>query len=183
MRTRIGSTPSHSAAWRREVEIDATIGHPVEQVFRHLADPLLWHRFVPAVAFRRRVDGGPVAIGSRWMATDRIGPFRVHFVDELAALESDRRVAWISSAPWNARVEYRCEAMGESTRVRASYEGVLEGRLRVLVGWLPTWATRQILAQDFRRLDRLLTREARESKCWSRHHRLPSVGTSGIERA
>ena len=170
MRTRIGSTRSHSAAWRREVEVDATIGHPVEHVFRYLADPLLWHRFAPAVAFRQRVDDGAVAIGSRWMATDRIGPFRVHFIDELAALEPHRRVVWLSSAPWNARVEYRCEGVGESTRVRATYEGVLGGRLRVLVGWLPRWATGLILAQDFRRLDRLLTREVRASECWARHH-------------
>lgn len=171
MRTEMASRVSRRLTWRRGVEVNATIGHPVEQVFRYLADPLLWHRFAPAVAFRRRVDDDPVAIGSRWMATDRIGPFRVHFVDELADLEPHRRVVWISSAPWNARVEYSCEAVGESTRVRATYEGTLGGRLRVLVGWLPRWATRLILAQDLRRLDRLLTREVRESECWRRHHR------------
>jgi uncharacterized protein YndB with AHSA1/START domain len=169
MRTKIASTVK--LTWRREVEVNATLAHPVEQVFRYLADPLLWHRFAPAVAFRRRVDHGPIGVGSRWMATDRIGPFRVHFVDELVVLEPRRRVVWVSSAPWNARVEYRCEADGRSTRVRATYEGVLGGRLRVLVGWLPGWATRLILAQDFRRLNRLLTHEARESECWRRHHR------------
>jgi hypothetical protein len=156
------------------VEINTTIPHPVEHVFSFLADPLLWHRFAPAVAFRRRIDHGPVAIGSRWMATDRIGPFRVHFVDELAVLEPNRRVVWISSAPWNARVEYRCEAVGPSTRVRATYEGTLSGSLRLLVGWLPAWATRLILAQDFRRLDRLLARELRALESWKRH-RAPAM--------
>lgn len=173
MRTEIASTVSHRLTWRREVEVNATIAHPVERVFGYLADPLLWHRFAPAVAFRRRVDHGPMGVGSQWMATDRIGPFRLHFVDELAVLEPPRRVVWLSSAPWNARVEYRCEAVGERTQVRATYEGVLDGRLRLLVGWLPRWATRLILVQDFRRLDRLLTRDDRESQCWRRHHRPP----------
>ncbi len=171
MRTEIGSTVPRWLPWRREVEVNTTIGHPVEEVFPYLSDPTLWHRFAPAVAFRRRIDDGRVAVGSRWMATDRIGPFRIHFIDELAVLEPHRRVVWISSAPWNARVEYRCEADGPSTRVRATYEGTLDGPLRVLVGWLPAWATRRILAQDFRRLERLLTRDVRESECWKRHHR------------
>ena len=137
--------------------MNATIGHPVAAVFAHLADPLRWHEFAPAVAYRQPIGDGPVRVGSRWMSTDRIGPFRIHFVDELAALEPNRRVVWLSSAPWNARVEYHCSPDGDGTRIRATYEGTLSGTLRWQVGWLPSWATRLILAQDFRRLNRLLT--------------------------
>ena len=57
------------------------------------------------------------------MATDRIGPFRFHFIDELAELEPNRRVVWLSSAPWNSRVEYVCLPAGESTDIQARYEG------------------------------------------------------------
>jgi hypothetical protein len=100
------------------------------------------------------------------MSTDRIGPFDFHFVDELVVLEANRRVVWHSSAPWNARVEYACEPDGQGTRIRATYEGDISGPLRLLVGWLPRFATHWILAQDFRRLANILEREAGAARRW-----------------
>lgn len=166
--------------WLRHVRVTTTIGHPVEQVFGYLADPMRWHEFAPAVAFRRPIDDGPPRIGSRWMSTDRIGPFRAHFVDELAELEPNRRVVWLSSAPWNARVEYACRADGAITRVVATYEGELSGSLRWQVGWLPSWATHWILAGDFRRLDRLLTRGAHDARRWQRRHLWPALAEAPV---
>lgn len=163
----------NQARWERRVVVDATVGHPVAAVFPYLADPMRWHCFAPAVAFRRQIDPGPPRVGTRWMATDRIGPFRAHFIDQLEHLEENSRVVWHSSAPWNSRVEYACEAVGEETRVRADYVGVLGGALRWQAGWLPGWATHWILAQDFRRLDRLLTVEARAAARWQTHHPAP----------
>jgi uncharacterized protein YndB with AHSA1/START domain len=114
----------------REVEVNTRLDHPVEQVFPYLVDPLRWHEFAPAVAFRRQIGDGPPIIGTRWMSTDRIGPFRFHFVDELAEVEPNRRVVWLSSAPWNARVEYLCTPDANGTRIRARYEGDISGSLR-----------------------------------------------------
>jgi hypothetical protein len=168
----------HGGRWERRVIVHAMIAHPVEAVFAHLADPMRWHEFAPAVAFRGPIGDGPARIGSRWMSTDRIGPFRIHFVDELAALEPNRRVVWLSSAPWNARVEYHCSSHGRHTQVRAVYEGTLSGSLRWQVGWLPAWATRWILAQDFRRLDRLLTMRARAAGRWRERHPVPALGAT-----
>ena len=143
--------------WRR-VDVDSHIDQPVERVFAYLADPLRWHEFAPACVYRRQIDEGPPAVGTRWAATDLIGPFPFRFVDELLELEPDHRVVWWSSAPWNARVEYVCEPDGGGTRIRATYEGDISGSLRLLVGWLPAAATHWILAQDFRRLRRVLLR-------------------------
>jgi uncharacterized protein YndB with AHSA1/START domain len=143
----------------RRVEVTATLDHPVERVFAYLADPLRWHAFAPACVYRRQIGEGPPEIGTRWEATDLIGPFPMRFVDELVELEPNRRVAWWSSAPWNARVEYAVEPDAGGTRVRATYEGDISGWLRILVGWLPPRLTHWILAQDFRRLARLLDRE------------------------
>jgi uncharacterized protein YndB with AHSA1/START domain len=151
--------------WRR-IEVDARVDHPIERVFAYLANPLLWNEFAPAVVFRRQIDDLPPEVGTRWMATDQIGPFRFHFVDELAELEPNRRVAWLSSAPWNARVEYVCTAEGDGTRVRATYEGDVVGFLQVLVGWLPTRTFGWILARDFRRLDQVLSKEASSARRW-----------------
>jgi hypothetical protein len=154
--------------------VDTTLPHPVDAVFAYLVDPTRWHDFAPAVDFRRQIDDGPAQVGGRWMATDRIGPFRIHFVDQLAELEPNRRVVWLSSAPWNARVEYACAASGDRTRIRATYVGELSGSLRWLAGWLPNWATHWILARDFRRLDRLLTRRARAAQRWQQRHAYPA---------
>lgn len=164
--------------WWRAVTVRTTVGHPVEEVFAHLADPTRWHAFVPAVTLRRQIGVGPAGVGSRWMATDSIGPFRLHFVDELADIEPNRRVVWLSSAPWNGRTEYRCSTEAGTTRVEARYAGTLSGSARWLLGWVPSWAWRLILAQDFRRLDRLLSREARELERWHRGHAPVAVAAS-----
>jgi len=141
---------------RRRVEVQARVDRPVELVFDHLADPETWPTFVPAVVMRRRLDDGPVRVGSRWAAVDRVGPFPFPFVDELLVHEPHRRVVWGSSSPWNSSVEYLCSPDGGGTRVHASYEGDLSGWMRVLGLVVPTHLARSILARDFVRLDRLL---------------------------
>ena len=151
--------------WRR-IEVNALVDHPVERVFAYLANPLLWHEFAPACVYRRQIGDAPPGVGSQWMATDQIGPFRFHFVDELASLEPNRRVVWLSSSPWNAWVEYRCTADGDRTRIRATYQGDVDGFLRVLVGWLPTGVFGWILARDFHRLGRVLSSEVKSAQRW-----------------
>jgi uncharacterized protein YndB with AHSA1/START domain len=146
----------------RRIEVEAILAHPVDRVFGLLADPTRWHEFAPAVALRRRMGDGPVEIGSRWEAIDRIGPFKVRFTDELTELVANRRVVWTSSAPWNARTTYACTADGVGTRVNAVYEGDVSGWLR-LIGWVPTRVMALVLAGDFRRMRRLLAAEDRRS--------------------
>lgn len=146
--------------------MDATINHRIDAVFPYLADPTKWHDFAPAVEYREQIDAGPAHVGTRWRATDRIGPFRIHFVDSLELIDHNRRVVWLSTAPWNARVEYACEESDSGTHIRADYRGVLSDSLRWQVGWLPIWAWHLILAQDFRRLDRLLARKHRVAGRW-----------------
>ncbi len=140
--------------WRR-VTVHATLDQPVERVFAYLAEPTLWHEFVPAVVHRRPMGTGPVEVGSRWQATDRIGPFRIHFIDELAEIDEPRRIVWLSSSPWNARTEYELETADRETRITARYEGDIAGWLRTLA-WIPGPVVASILAQDFKRLQRLL---------------------------
>src|SRR4029078_223064 len=96
----------------RQVDVHATIEHPVDRVFAYLVDPLRWHEFAPACVFRRQIEDQPRRIATRWTATGEISAFRFHFIDELAELEPNRRVVWLSSAPWNSRVEYVCTGAG-----------------------------------------------------------------------
>ena len=152
--------------WERHIVVDATVDHPVDAVFAYLADPTKWRDFAPAAEFREQIDAGAPRVGTRWRGTDRLGPFRIHFIDQLDLLDENRRVVWLSTAPWNSRVEYACEESGTGTRIRADYLGRLSGSARWQVGWLPIWGWRLILAQDFRRLERLLTRKARAAGRW-----------------
>jgi hypothetical protein len=140
---------------RRLVTVDATVDQPAERVFAYLADPTSWPEFVPAVVLRRRIDTGPVGIGTTWQATDQIGPFKIHFVDELAEIEPGRQVVWLSSSPWNARTEYVLTPADGGTRIRATYAGDIGGWLRLLA-WLPGPIVSWILAKDFKRLQELL---------------------------
>ncbi|WP_164743435.1 SRPBCC family protein [Microbacterium sulfonylureivorans] len=156
--------------WARRVVVDATVPHRTEAVFPYLADPDKWHDFAPAVVFRRRIDTGPIRVGATWMATDRIGPFRIHFIDRLEALDENRRVVWLSSAPWNSRVEYACGPSADGTRIRADYAGELSDSLRWQLGWVPGRVMQRILARDFVRLDRLLTHDARAAGRWELGH-------------
>jgi hypothetical protein len=150
--------------WRR-VEVKSRIDQPVERVFAYLADPMRWHEFAPACVYRRQIGDDTPMVGTRWEATDLIGPFPFRFVDELTELEPNRRVVWWSSAPWNARVEYDCQPDSNGgTSIRASYEGDVSGSLRLLVGWLPSPITHWILAQDFSRLRRVLARDVRPAE-------------------
>jgi hypothetical protein len=139
----------------REVEVLALIDEPVERIFTYLVDPLRWHEFAPACVLRRRIGDGPPTVGARWEAADRIGPFTIRFVDELAALEPNQRVVWLSSAPWNARVEYICAETPGGTMIRARYGGAMSGWMRLLA-LVPRPVMGWILSQDFRRLRALL---------------------------
>jgi Polyketide cyclase / dehydrase and lipid transport len=145
--------------WRR-VRLEAVIDHPPASVFPYLADPARWHEFAPAVVERVPIGTVPEpGVGARWNAVDRIGPFRIRFVDELIELNVDEVVVWDSTTPWNSRVEYRCVADEGRTRVLASYEGDVAGWLR-LVALLPTPVLRRILMRDFHGLKRRLAAES-----------------------
>ncbi|HJT63967.1 MAG TPA: SRPBCC family protein [Candidatus Limnocylindria bacterium] len=144
----------------RAIKIEARVGHPPERVFPYLADPGRWAEFAPAVASRQRIGDGPPSVGSRWAAVDRIGPFRICFTDELTEVEPDTRVVWLSTSPWNSRVEYRLLPDADSTRILACYEGDVDGWLR-LVALLPTAILARILMRDFHGLRRCLEAEDR----------------------
>jgi hypothetical protein len=67
-------------------------------------------------------------------------------------------VVWLSTSPWNSRVEYRLVPDADQTRILARYEGDVAGWLR-LVALLPTFVLARILMRDFHGLRRRLEAE------------------------
>ena len=102
--------------WERRIVVDATVNHRIEAVFPYLSDPTQWHDFAPAVEFRRQIDAGPPRVGTRWMATDRIGPFRIHFIDRLdiSRREPTRGLAVIGALERARRVRVRGVRRGDA---------------------------------------------------------------------
>ena len=139
------------------MRIDFTISfaQPVEVVFPYLADPSTWGDYVPAVVERSLKTDGPIGPGSTWKSIDRVGPFRVEFTDELVELESDRRVRWRHSPPWNALTECLVEPTESGCDVSVHFEARLTGKLRWMDLMPDAMATR-VLRADFERLRRLL---------------------------
>ena len=89
--------------WRR-IEVNARVDHPVERVFAYLANPLLWHEFAPAVVYRRQIGELPPD-GTRWMATDQIGPFRfTSSTSWPSSIRPPRRLAVIGAVERPGRV-------------------------------------------------------------------------------
>ena len=142
----------------RQVTLDVHLEHPPSRVYPYLADPGRWPDFAPAVDSRRPLDTGPLQVGHRWAAVDRIGPFRVRFTDILEVVEHERRVVWHSTSPWNSRVEYVCTPDAGGTRIHADYGGDVDAGLQ-LVALLPTFVLARILRRDFTGLHRVLVAE------------------------
>lgn len=145
--------------WRR-VTLDVHLDHPPSRIYPYLADPGRWPLFAPAVEVRRPLDDGPLRVGNRWAAVDRIGPFRVRFTDVLEAAEPERRVVWHSTSPWNSRVEYVITPNGRGAHVHADYGGDVAAWLP-LVALLPTLVLARILRRDFTGLCRVLDADER----------------------
>ncbi len=133
--------------------------HPVERVWPYLAEPEKWLDYTPALLERTRIDSGPIRPGSTWRSVDRAGPVRVEFADELVELEPHRRVVWKQSSPWNSRVEFTVEPVGEETILHVDFEGRPSGKIRWL-DLMPDFLATKVYQNDMKTLAGVLDRQA-----------------------
>jgi uncharacterized protein YndB with AHSA1/START domain len=140
------------------IDVKHTFAAPVEVVFPYLADPARWSEYIPGVEERRQLTPGTAGPGTTWSSVDKLGPFRIHFTDELTALEPHRRIVFRQSAPWNSWEESVCEPQGDRTLVTVHFEAQPSGWLRLLDLMPDSMAARASYGQDFQRLDRLLAK-------------------------
>ncbi len=125
------------------VRTSVVINRPIEAVWAYLNDHVHeteWRR--PSLKRLDQVGQGPARVGTRYQGVIGIGPLKFPYVNELAAYEPPRRLAWkaISSAGWLIGSAGSYTLDDEYGRTRFTHEITLEpnnfaGRLAIpLVG-------------------------------------------------
>ena len=137
-----------------------TIGHPAERVWPYLAELERRLEFIPQLVEMKRISTGPVEPGAEWKGVTRVGLWIVASTDRLTDFEPETRVAWETSAPWNARTEYRLEALGDDQSVvHLDFEAHPSGWLG-LMDWLPDSLLKRAMSDDYQRLEKLLDEQS-----------------------
>jgi uncharacterized protein YndB with AHSA1/START domain len=126
---------------------------PVGRVWEALSDVERWPEWAPTVTSVRRLDGGPLAVGSRVRVEQpRIPPTR-YVVTEL---EPGRSFTWMATGP------------GVRTTARHLLEDLTTGGTRVTLAVEQAGVVGGVMGRFYRRLtDRYLTAEAEGIKARS----------------
>jgi uncharacterized membrane protein len=101
-----------------ECEVSVEIEAPIERVYERLADLRRHSEFSVGLSSVEQVTPGPVAVGTRFTAQERIpGKYVSH--SELTALERPRLIAWKAWVPHVMRTEweFRLTPAGDGTRL------------------------------------------------------------------
>ena len=131
------------------------IERPAAEVFAFVSDPTnlpAWQSTVLGV----QVDGGPVAVGSRFGDVRDFGPRRFETTVEVTALEPCRRLdLHVTGAPVPIDIRHVFEEENGATRMRISIEGQPRRALR-LAAIAMTKAAEHVIEGDLARLKRVL---------------------------
>jgi uncharacterized protein YndB with AHSA1/START domain len=134
-----------------------------EDVFSYVSDPSHHPEWIASVVSARRGGGGPHAVGSRVLATRRVGPWTVRYTEEMTELHPPR--TWANSGvggiPVIAIAKGTVEPLhnGERSRVTISCEFRGHGLGKLLVPLLARRLAKQ-LPKDEQKLKEVLERGA-----------------------
>ncbi|MGD8331797.1 MAG: SRPBCC family protein [Acidobacteriota bacterium] len=131
-------------AFRISVRIDA----PAERVWQVMSDVERWHEWTPSVTSIRRLDDGPLALGSvALIRQPRFPPAKW----KVTELEPARGFTWVSAAPGVrvvARHSIAADGAGSVATLALDYHGMLGG----VLGRLTRNITERYLAYEARGL-------------------------------
>lgn len=126
----------------RRFRISVDISAPPERVWDVMSDVVRWCEWTPSVTSIRRLDAGPIGVGSRAVIRQPKFPPAWWTV---TSLEPGRSFTWVSRAPGMAVVaRHGVESIATGTRATLSLE--LQGPLGGLFGRLTKGITERYLA-------------------------------------
>jgi len=137
------------------VRMSITIDRPVDEVFAFVSDARNVPRWLPVAVERRKTTAGPVGLGTRFEATDRIAGRLVPHTQEIIAFEPGRLITTRLSAPWAGEYEIRVEPIDEGTLLSVDSTSRPSGATR-LFGLVPESLVRRQFEQDYAQLKDLL---------------------------
>lgn len=132
----------------RSLAINTPIDAPAERVWQVTSDVERWHEWTPSVRSIRRLDSGPLAVGSvAVIRQPRFPPARWR----VTAIEPGRSFTWVSIAPGVRVVAHHSvepASPGSMATLSIEYQGILGG----LLGWLTRSITERYLGLEARGL-------------------------------
>ena len=146
-----------------EIVESVEISRRPEDVFSYVADPSHHPEWIESVVSVRREGDGPLAAGSRVVATRRVGPWELRYTEEMAELNPPR--SWASRGVGGVPVIAFANGMvelldnGKRSRVTIACEFQGHGIGKLLVPLLARRLAKQ-LPRDKQKLKELLERGA-----------------------
>jgi uncharacterized protein YndB with AHSA1/START domain len=146
-----------------EVSASIEISRRPEEVFSYVADPSHHPEWIDSVLSARREGGATHAVGSRVLATRRVGPWKVRYTEEMVEWQPPTNWAnrGVGGIPVVAFAKGAVESLddGRRSRVTISCDFQGHGIGRLLVPLLVRRLTKQ-LPRDEQKLKALLERAA-----------------------
>ena len=128
-----------------ELHASVFIARPVDVVFARWSEAERYPDWFGMCIERRKLTEGPMGVGSKYLAVDRLPPGRrVESTLEIVAFEPNQRMAATLSAPINVSWDARFEETDGGTRMTFETTAQLSGRRGLLVPLLKVWANRQV---------------------------------------
>jgi uncharacterized protein YndB with AHSA1/START domain len=112
-----------------EIVASIEISRRPEDVFPYVADPSHHPEWIESVVSVRREDDAPLAVGSRVLATRRVGPRKVRYTEEMVELHPPRTWAnrGVGGIPVIAIAKGTVEPLDDGKRSRVTISCELQG--------------------------------------------------------
>ncbi len=132
----------------RTFSVTTDIAAPAERVWQVMSDIERWREWTPSVTSVKRLDSGPLAVGSRAVIHQPKFPPALW---QVTAIEPGRSFTWVSVAPGLRVVGHHAvEPTGDGSRATLSLD--LQGVLGGLWGWMTKNITERYLGFEARGL-------------------------------
>lgn len=114
------------------VELEHVVDQPLGRVFAVLSDIERRPEWSSAPVERTKITEGPIGVGTRYQAVDKVSGRRLEFIQEITGYEPNRLLIESWDGPLAGEGTTRFEAEGDSTRLEMRFEIKPTGPLKYL---------------------------------------------------